>query len=257
MSCNTVFRASAPASRLNTQKDQTVCRSASIPLVAKASSSTQSQKFSLPKTTFSGNTLALNSNTQITCSQRTSLKIDCGESRIGKKPVEIPAGVTYKLDGQTLSCKGKLGEMEHTFPSNMIITEEDGKIKFTKVDDSKQSRQLHGLCRSLAFNMINGVETGWEKNLELVGVGYRCSMQGKDVQLNLGFSHPVVMTPPEGVTVTVDGNTKLKVVGYDKAVVGNFAATIRRLRPPEPYKGKGVMYAGEKILRKEGKSGKK
>jgi len=226
-------------------------------LVAKASSSTQPSTLSLQKTSFSGNALALNSSTQLSFAQRTSLKVACGESRIGKVPVQIPDGVTFKLDGQTLSCKGKLGSMEHTFPEQMNITEENGALKFTKVDDSKKSRQLHGLCRSLAFNMVNGVVTGWEKNLELVGVGYRCSMQGQNVQLNLGFSHPVILEPPEGVKVAVDGNTKLKVTGYDKAVVGNFAATIRRLRPPEPYKGKGVKYADEKILRKEGKSGKK
>lgn len=186
------------------------------------------------------------------------LQIVCGESRIGKVPVEIPAGVTYTLEGQTLSVKGKLGELSHTFnPEISCTVMDDGKLSIKKKVETRKSRQLHGLSRSLAFNMVEGVSNGWSKKLMLIGVGYRASMQGaKSIQLNLGYSNPVIMALPEGITATVEGNTNVTISGYDKCEVGNFAANVRALRPPEPYKGKGVKYADEFILRKEGKSGK-
>lgn len=188
--------------------------------------------------------------------QRATLRISCGESRIGKKPVTIPKGVTYTISGQTLSVKGKLGELTHTLPDEIEIVEQDGGLRLKKRDESRQTGALHGLSRALLYNMVHGVSQGWKKELELVGVGYRAAMQGTKLQLSLGFSHPVIMTPPKGVSIAVEGNTKVAISGADKCEVGNFAAIIRDKRPPEPYKGKGVKYVGEKILRKEGKTGK-
>mmetsp|Transcript_35297 Transcript_35297/g.48999 ORF Transcript_35297/g.48999 Transcript_35297/m.48999 type:complete len:258 (+) Transcript_35297:124-897(+) len=189
--------------------------------------------------------------------QRTSLRVNCGDSRIGKLPITVPAGVTYKLEGQKLSVKGKLGEMHHEFP-NLIECVEDGPnvLVVRKTQENITSRQLHGLSRSLAQNMVTGVSEGHQKKLQLIGVGYRAAMQGKNIQLSLGYSHPLIMEPPEGVTIACDSATMITISGYDKAVVGNFAAIIRSKRPPEPYKGKGVKYIDEYIIRKEGKSGK-
>lgn len=189
-------------------------------------------------------------------SERASLRIDCGMSRIGKKPVTVPKGVTYKIEGQTLTVKGKVGELTHTFPDQIEISEDGETLLLTKRDNSRPTGALHGLSRALTYNMVHGVSEGWSKTLELVGVGYRAAMQGTKVQLSLGFSHPVVMDPPAGVKIAVEGNTKVIISGADKCEVGNFAAIIRAKRPPEPYKGKGVKYSDERILRKEGKSGK-
>jgi len=189
-------------------------------------------------------------------SERATLKISCGDSRIGKKPVVVPKGVTVKLEGQTLTVKGKLGELTHTMPDQIEVVEEGETLLIKKRDQSRSTGALHGLSRALTYNMVHGVSEGWTKNLELIGVGYRAAMQGTKLQLSLGFSHPVVMEPPAGIKVAVEGNTKVSISGADKCEVGNFAAIIRDKRPPEPYKGKGVKYAGERILRKEGKTGK-
>lgn len=182
--------------------------------------------------------------------------IVCKESRIGKMPVIVPAGVTYKLDGQTLAVKGPLGELTRTFPDKVELKEEAGAIKVSRRDDTRSARELHGLCRTLTDNMVVGVSKGFTKKLILTGVGYRAAVTGRALTLSLGFSHPVVMDPPEGVSVKVDNNTEVTITGRDAEVVGNFAAVVRAKRPPEPYKGKGVAYVGEKILRKEGKTGK-
>jgi large subunit ribosomal protein L6 len=185
-----------------------------------------------------------------------SLQVSCGESRIGKNAVDIPAGVTYTLTGQTLVVNGKLGELSRTFPAEISCKEVDGKLSIKKTIENRKARQLHGLCRTLCYNMVEGVSTGWTKRLELIGVGYRASMKGKDLQMNVGYSNPVIMELPEGISVVIESNTKVVISGRDKCEVGNFAAIVRKLRPPEPYKGKGIKYEGEYIMRKEGKSGK-
>eukprot|EP00898_Chlorokybus_atmophyticus_P002154 jgi/Chlat1/293/Chrsp1S03164 len=188
--------------------------------------------------------------------QPQRLPTRCGESRIGKMPVVIPKGVTTAASGQTLTVKGPLGELSRTFPDLISIVVESDAIKVTKKTENRKSRELHGLCRTLASNMVNGVATGWTKKLVMTGVGYRASVQGTELVMNLGYSHPIKMTPPSGVSVKVEDNVNVFVTGRDREVVGNFAAIIRSKRPPEPYKGKGVAYSDEKILRKEGKTGK-
>mmetsp|Transcript_12833 Transcript_12833/g.46906 ORF Transcript_12833/g.46906 Transcript_12833/m.46906 type:complete len:174 (+) Transcript_12833:436-957(+) len=172
-------------------------------------------------------------------------------------PVTIPKGVDVKIEGKTVSVKGPKGELSRDFPKQMAIAMEDGKIRLSKVDESLKARQLHGLCRTLTQNMVTGVSEGFEKKLRMVGVGYRAAMEGKTLVLSVGFSHPVRMDPPEGVTAKVERNTELTISGYDKEQVGNFAAIVRKVRPPEPYKGKGIKYEDEVIIRKEGKTGKK
>lgn len=171
--------------------------------------------------------------------------------------VVIPKGVDVTIDGQAIRVKGPKGELSRDFPKQMSIAMEDGKIRLRKVDESLKARQLHGLCRSLTQNMVTGVSEGFEKKLKMVGVGYKAAMEGTTLVLNVGFSHPVRMEPPAGVTAKVERNTELTITGYDKEQVGNFAAIIRKVRPPEPYKGKGIKYDDEVILRKEGKTGKK
>jgi large subunit ribosomal protein L6 len=189
--------------------------------------------------------------------ERSALSVSCGgESRIGKQPVVVPSGVTITVKDQDVNVKGKLGEMSHSFPKEISVVYEDDKLVIKKTNEGRKARQLHGLSRSLAFNMVHGVSEGWEKKLELIGVGYRASLAGKQLQLNVGYSNPRMLDIPEGIQVKVEGNTKVVVSGYDKCEVGNFAAIIRKQRPPEPYKGKGVKYDGEFIMRKEGKSGK-
>ena len=182
----------------------------------------------------------------------------CGDrmSRIGRMPVAVPSGVDVKLDGQTMTVKGPKGQLARTFHENISIAREDGKITVTRADDSKQNRALHGLTRTLIANMVAGVTTGFTKDLEISGTGYRAVLQGKKLQLALGFSHPIEIDPPAGITFTVETPQKLKVSGVDKEVVGEIAAKIRRLRVPDPYKAKGVKYAGEYIRRKAGKAGK-
>ena len=178
-------------------------------------------------------------------------------SRIGKKPIEIPSGVNITLDGKTIRIKGPKGEMQWTYPERIAVTVGEGKVVVNRSGDLKADRSLHGLTRSLISNMVTGVSEGFQRKLELVGVGYRASMQGKDLNLSLGFSHPVVFTTPEGITIETPTQTEVLVKGADKQRVGEVAAKIRGFRPPEPYKGKGVRYQGEQIRRKTGKAGAK
>ena len=177
-------------------------------------------------------------------------------SRIGKKPIEIPAGVTVTLNENTVTVKGPKGEMQNSFNPDMTISIEENVVNVTRPSDGKEHRSLHGTTRSLIANMVEGVSKGFEKTLELVGVGYRAQLQGKKLVLNVGFSHPVEFTPEEGIEVEVPANTKIIVKGYNKEKVGALASNIRAVRPPEPYKGKGIRYEGEIVRRKEGKTGK-
>jgi len=178
-------------------------------------------------------------------------------SRVGRMPVEIPKGVDVEVKGSSVRVKGSKGELRRTFSANISIVIEDGKIIVQRPSDEAQDRAMHGLTRSLINNMIVGVSQGFEKVLEVNGVGYRADLDGKKLVLYLGFSHPVVFEPPEGISFEVDTRTRLiKVSGYDKQVVGQVAADIRKIRPPEPYKGKGIRYIDETIRRKAGKAGK-
>lgn len=177
-------------------------------------------------------------------------------SRIGRLPIEIPTGVDVTIDGATVSVKGPRGAMTHTIPAPLTAAIEDGKVVVTRPDDERRSKSLHGLTRTLIANQITGVTQGYTKGLEVVGTGYRVQARGANIEFALGFSHPVVVEPPAGITFTVEGNNKLTVAGIDKQAVGETAANIRKIRKPEPYKGKGVRYAGENVRRKAGKSGK-
>ena len=174
-------------------------------------------------------------------------------SRIGKKPVAVPAGVTAYVDGQTVKAKGPKGELSFVANDEVLLKFEDGSIKVDPRDESKDARSKWGMSRTMIVNILSGVKDGFEKRLEINGVGYRASMQGKNLQLALGFSHDVVYQVPEGITIAVPKPTEIVVSGIDKQKVGQVAAEIRDYRGPEPYKGKGVKYAGEKIVRKEGK----
>ena len=177
-------------------------------------------------------------------------------SRIGRLPVAIPSGVDVKIDGQTVSVKGPKGQLSRTFHENMKIGREDGKISVQRADDTQVNRALHGLTRTLIANMVTGVTTGFAKDLEISGTGYRAIIQGKKLQLALGYSHPIEINPPPGISFTAETPQKLRVSGVDKEVVGEMAAKIRALRVPDPYKAKGVKYAGEYVRRKPGKAGK-
>ena len=178
-------------------------------------------------------------------------------SRIGRLPVEIPAGVTVEVaEGNKVTVKGAKGTLERVLPQEMTIKVEDGHVVVTRPNDLKKMKSLHGLTRTLIHNMVIGVSQGYEKALEINGVGYRAAKQGKKLVLTLGYSHPVEMTDPEGLDAVVDGN-KIVVKGIDKEKVGQYAAEIREKRAPEPYKGKGIKYADEVIRRKVGKTGKK
>ena len=177
-------------------------------------------------------------------------------SRIGKLPIPVPAGVEVKIDGQNIEVKGPKGTLSHVVPAPITIVFEDNTITVTRPDDERLSRSLHGLTRTLIANNIHGVTQGFSKGLEIVGTGYRVTAKGNDLEFALGYSHSITVTPPAGISFTVDGNTKLTVNGIDKQAVGEVAANIRKLRKPEPYKGKGVRYAGEVVRRKAGKSGK-
>ena len=178
-------------------------------------------------------------------------------SRIGRMPIAVPAGVTVEIaENNHVTVKGPKGTLERTLPSEMEIKLEGTDVVVNRPNDLKKMKSLHGLTRTLVFNMVVGVTNGYEKVLEVNGVGYRAAKQGKKLVLNLGFSHPVEMEDPEGIESTVDGN-KIVIKGIDKEKVGQFAANIRAKRPPEPYKGKGIKYADEVIRRKVGKTGKK
>ena len=177
-------------------------------------------------------------------------------SRVGKKPVEIPAGVTVTLNGNTVTVKGPKGELTRTFHSDIEIKVEDNIVNVSRPTDEKLHRSLHGTTRAIIANMVEGVSKGFERNLELIGVGYRAQKQGKKLVLNVGYSHPVEIEPEEGIEIEVPANTKITIKGTDKERVGALAANIRDVRPPESYKGKGIRYAGEQVRRKEGKTGK-
>jgi large subunit ribosomal protein L6 len=178
-------------------------------------------------------------------------------SRIGKKPITVPAGVTVKVEDNVVSVKGPKGELQRRIHNAMKVTLDNGVITVERPDDEKESRSLHGLSRTLINNMIEGVTHGFSKSLEIQGVGYRAAKQGKNINFTLGFSHPVVMEPPAGITFDVPQPNKIVVSGPDKEQVGAVAAEIRNLRPPEPYKGKGIRYEGEHVRRKVGKAGAK
>ena len=177
-------------------------------------------------------------------------------SRIGKQPVPIPGGVTIAIDGQTVKVKGSKGELSREFPPEIAFAQEGEEVVVTRVNESRNARQRHGLVRTLIANMVEGVSKGYEKKLEIQGVGYRASLQGQKLVMALGYSHPVEFDPPDGITFAVEKNTNVTITGIDKEVVGNTAARVRAARPPEPYKGKGVRYAGEQVRRKAGKAGK-
>ena len=177
-------------------------------------------------------------------------------SRIGNKPVVIPAGVTIDLKDNTVTVKGPKGELSYTFNQNITLVQNEGEVVFTRPDESKENKTIHGTTRAVFNNMVVGVTEGFQRELELIGVGYRAQLQGKKLVLNVGYSHPVEFTPEEGVEIEVPSNTKVIVKGYDKQKVGELAANIRGVRPPEPYKGKGIRYVDEFVRRKEGKTGK-
>jgi large subunit ribosomal protein L6 len=178
-------------------------------------------------------------------------------SRIGKAPISVPDKVTVSLNGLSVTVKGPKGELSRTLPDGVSISQEGNTLQVSPVNESRRSRERHGLSRTLVANMVEGVSQGFTRKLEIVGVGYRAAVQGKKLVVSAGYSHPVEMLPPEGVTFTVENNTNVFVSGADKELVGNEAAKVRAIRPPEPYKGKGIKYEGEKILRKAGKTGKK
>ncbi|HIW99000.1 MAG TPA: 50S ribosomal protein L6 [Candidatus Nesterenkonia stercoripullorum] len=177
-------------------------------------------------------------------------------SRIGRLPITIPSGVDVSLNGREVQVKGPKGELSRTIAEGITVAQEEGTLTVSRPDDERESRSLHGLTRSLINNMIVGVSEGYSKSLEIVGTGYRVQAKGSDLEFALGYSHPVEVKAPEGITFAVDGNTKLSVNGIDKQQVGEVAANIRKLRRPDPYKGKGVRYAGEQLRRKAGKAGK-
>jgi len=177
-------------------------------------------------------------------------------SRIGKQPVPVPKGVTVTIDGQKVTVKGSKGELSRELPNEIAFVQEGDEIVCTRKNESRNARQRHGLVRTLIANMVEGVSNGYEKKLEIQGVGYRASLQGQKLVMALGYSHPVEFDPPAGIQFAVEKNTSVTVTGIDKEVVGNTAARVRAARPPEPYKGKGVRYAGEQVRRKAGKAGK-
>ena len=177
-------------------------------------------------------------------------------SRIGRQPITVPAGVTAKVDGGEITVSGPKGTLSLRVADPIVVSQEDGALVVTRPDDERASRALHGLTRTLVANMVTGVTQGYEKGLEIVGTGYRVAAKGTDLEFQLGFSHPVVVKAPEGITFAVESPVKFKVQGIDKQLVGQVAADIRAWRKPEPYKGKGVRYEGEVVRRKAGKAGK-
>ena len=178
-------------------------------------------------------------------------------SRIGRLPVSVPAGVEVTIDGQAVTVKGPKGQLALSVREPIAVArEEDGTLKVTRPDDERTSRSLHGLTRTLIANMVTGVTTGYEKKMEIQGTGYRVTAKGENLEFALGYRHPITVEPPAGITFTVEAPTRFAVAGIDKQLVGETAANIRKLRKPDPYKGKGVRYAGEVIRRKVGKAGK-
>lgn len=177
-------------------------------------------------------------------------------SRIGKAPIDVPSGVDIRIDGAHVAVKGPKGTLERDLHPDMILAVEGTTLTVSRPTDERRHRALHGLTRSLVANMVTGVTAGYAKTLEIQGVGYRCAAKGKDLEFQLGFSHPVLVSPPDGITFTVESPTKIIVSGLDKQLVGQVAANIRSLRPPDPYKGKGVRYEGEHVRRKAGKAAK-
>jgi len=178
-------------------------------------------------------------------------------SRIGRLPIQVPSGVEVTIDGQDVAVKGPKGSLSLTVSEPITVQRaDDGSLQVQRPDDERRSKALHGLTRTLVNNMVSGVTEGFERKLEIVGVGYRVQAKGADLEFALGFSHPVLVSPPAGITFAVESPTKFSVSGIDKQQVGQVAANIRKLRKPEPYKGKGVRYAGEHVRRKVGKAGK-
>lgn len=178
-------------------------------------------------------------------------------SRIGKRPISIPNKVTVSIDGQAVAVKGPKGELSRVLPSEVEVVQDGEALLVKRRDESRVARQRHGLSRTLVANMVEGVSQGFQRRLEIIGVGYRAQVQGKNLILNVGYSNPVQIEPPDGIQMAVENNTNVIVSGIDKEIVGNTAARIRAVRPPEPYKGKGIRYAGEVVKRKAGKAGKK
>ena len=178
-------------------------------------------------------------------------------SRIGKLPITVPSKVTVTIDGSHVAVKGPKGELSRILSKEVTVELEGDTLLVKRRDESRPARQMHGLSRTLVANMVEGVSQGFQRRLEIQGVGYRAQVQGRTLTLNVGYSHPVIIEPPDGVTTAVETNTNVIVSGFNKEEVGNTAAKIRALRPPEPYKGKGIRYAGEVVRRKAGKTGKK
>lgn len=178
-------------------------------------------------------------------------------SRIGKRPIPVPQKVTVTISGQHVAVKGPKGELSRTLPPEVEVVQEGDTVLVNRRNESRPARQRHGLCRTLIANMVEGVSQGFQKRLEIQGVGYRAQVQGRNLVLNVGYSNPVQIEPPDGIQVAVENNTNVIVSGIDKEIVGNTTARIRAVRPPEPYKGKGIRYAGEVVRRKAGKAGKK
>lgn len=177
-------------------------------------------------------------------------------SRIGRKPIDVPSGVEVKLDGHHITVKGPKGTLERDLHPDMAVTVEGNVINVTRPSETKQHKSLHGLTRTLISNMVVGVSEGFKKELEIQGVGYRCAKQGKDLVMNLGYSHQVIVPEIDGISIEVPAQNRIVISGPDKQKVGQFAAEVREKRPPEPYKGKGIRYLGEYVQRKEGKAGK-
>jgi large subunit ribosomal protein L6 len=177
-------------------------------------------------------------------------------SRIGRQPIEVPGGVDVSIDGTHVSVRGPRGTLERSLHPEMKLVQEDGTIRVERPSDEAMHRSLHGLTRTLVANMVEGVTKGYEKRLEIVGVGYRASLRGQDLEISAGFSHPVIVQRPEGVEFEVPQPTRITVRGNDKQAVGEIAAKIRKIRPPEPYKGKGIRYEGEHVRKKAGKAAK-
>ncbi|MFP4132727.1 MAG: 50S ribosomal protein L6 [Halothece sp.] len=178
-------------------------------------------------------------------------------SRIGKLPIPVPEKVEITIDDTMIKVKGPKGELEQTIPDFVTITQENSQILVNRVNDSRKARERHGLARTLIANMVHGVSKGFEQRLQIQGVGYRAQVQGRNLILNVGYSHPVEITPPEGLQIAVEKNTEIIISGINKELVGNLTAKIRAIRPPEPYKGKGIRYLGEQVRQKAGKAGKK